>query len=305
MTKISVVSTMYHSSTYLAEFVGRVDTSSKTIADNYELILVNDGSPDDSLELALKLKKNYPQIKIIDLSRNFGHHHAIMSGLSYATGQRIFLIDCDLEESPEWMISFSEQMDREACDVVYGVQIKRKGNWLERTSGSMAYSLFNLICNIHTEPNLITCRLMTQKYVQELLKFDEREIVFSGLCYLAGFKQQSQKVTKKSTSPSTYTLKKKISTFINMITSFSSAPLIWIFNTGMLIFIVAALAAGTLIINWIFFSKPLAGWTSIIVSLWLIGGLIISFIGIIGIYLSKIFMETKQRPNTIVRKIYE
>ncbi len=303
--KISIVTTLYNSSPYLEEFVRRVHAAVQQISTSYELILVNDGSPDDSLEVALRLRDQNPVIKIVDLSRNFGHHKAMMRGLQHASGERVFIVDSDLEEAPELMIGFAEQMDRDRCDVVYGVQKKRKGRFFERWSGAIAYAIFNATSYVRTEPNIIMARLMTRRYVEALMQFNERESVFFGLCILAGFEQRPQTVVKAAKATSTYTFQKKLALMIDMITSFSSRPLVWIFYTGLFIFLSSFGYTVGLVINKIFFKKPLAGWTSIMASVWLLGGLIILFIGMVGIYVSKIFTEAKQRPSTIIKKIYE
>jgi putative glycosyltransferase len=228
----------------------------------------------------------------------------MMTGLSYAEGQRIFLIDSDLEEEPEWLPSFSKQMDGEQCDVVYGEQEIRKGSWFEKWSGELYYSILDLTLNIRHPRNITTARLMTKRYVDALLLHKEREVVISGLWFITGFKQSPQAVIKKSSSPTTYSMIHKFSHLVNAITSFSSKPLIYIFFTGIVIFIASLVYATYLIGNRLFFLTPLEGWTSIMASIWLLGGIIISFIGIIGIYLSKIFTESKNRPYVIVKELY-
>src|SRR5262249_46787094 len=157
-----------------------------------------------------------------------GHHKAMMTGLSYATGERIFLIDTDLEEEPEWLTTFSENMDNSGCDVVYGVQNKRKGGWWERVTGDIFYRLFKPLSGENLPEKNVTSRLMTRRYVEELLRFREREIFLAGIWHIAGFDQRALKVNKHSFSPTTYTLKRKIALVVNSITSFSNMPLILI-----------------------------------------------------------------------------
>lgn len=304
--KLSVVATLYSSAPHLEEFCTRVSDVAHYIAgDSFEIILVNDGSPDNSLELALQLSNNNPHITIVDLSRNFGHHRAMMTGLNYAKGELIYLIDSDLEEEPEWLISFSEQMYQEKCDVVYGVQKKRRGGFFERFSGQLFYRLFQALTGLDIPENIVVARLMTRRYVQALLQHKEREIYIAGLWHITGFQQCSYKVRKHSNSKTTYTFRRKISLLINSITAFSNFPLIAIFYFGIIISIFAGGYSLFLISNRLFFHTPVSGWTSLMMSVWLLGGLIVSFIGIVGIYLSKIFSETKQRPYSIVRQIYK
>jgi putative glycosyltransferase len=303
--KLSIVSTLYKSAAYITEFHQRASSAARQlVGEEYEIILVNDGSPDNSLDIAVQLTKTDSHLVVIDLSRNFGHHKAMMTGLAQTGGERIFLIDIDLEEDPEWLISFSEQMDLEKCDVVYGVQEKRKGNWFESWSGELYYRMLDLMLSIHHPRNITTARLMDKHYVEALLLHKEREIVISGLWFITGFKQQSQMVRKKSHSKTTYSIFHKFSHLTNVVTSFSFKPLLFIFFTGLILSTLSFSYAFFLVFNRFFFSKSLAGWTSVMVSVWLLGGISILFIGVIGIYLSKIFIETKQRPFTIIKDIY-
>jgi len=227
-----------------------------------------------------------------------------MTGLAHATGERVFLIDSDLEEEPECLIAFDKQMQSNLCDVVYGVQEQRKGNWFERWSGRWFYRFFTALTGQALPENIVTARLMTRRYVDALLRHEEREVFMAGLWHITGFVQRPQTVKKHSTSESTYTFRKKMSLLVNSVTSFSNAPLISIFYIGVSISLFAVFYIGYLGIHWIFLAKPLNGWTSVMASIWLLGGMIISFIGVVGIYLSKVFSETKRRPYTIVRRVY-
>jgi putative glycosyltransferase len=303
--KLSIVATLYQSSPYIEEFYHRSGAVARQVAGNdYEIVFVNDGSPDNSLDLAVRLSESDPHVVVVDLSRNFGHHKAMMTGLAHSLGDHVFLIDSDLEEEPEWLLSFSEQMARECCDVVYGVQEQRKGGLFERLSGKWYYSAFKALTGLSLPENVVTARLMTRRYVNALLQHEEREIMIAGLWLITGFSQHSQIINKHSTSESTYTFLHKLSVLVNAVTSFSNVPLIGIFYIGVAISLTAAIYTTYISIHWIFFDKPPSGWTSVMASIWLLGGFIISFIGIVGIYLSKIFSETKRRPYTIVRQIH-
>jgi len=304
--KLSIVATLYNSAPYLEEFCRRSkDSASKLVGDDYEIVLVNDGSPDNSLEVALRLFEEDAHIVIVDLSRNFGHHKAMMTGLDHSSGELVFLTDCDLEESPEWVIEFSKIIQKEKCDVVYGSQKCRKGGWVEKLTGNVFYCLFQFLTKLDLPKNVTTSRLMSRRYVNALLLHKERELFVLGIWHITGFVQLSTNVTKAHSSPTTYTIKRRISVFVNSITSFTNAPLVFIFYVGATLSFLSIVYITYLIVNWSVFSTPQSGWTSVMASVWLLGSLIISFIGIIGIYLSKVFSETKHRPYTIVREIYE
>lgn len=303
---LSVVTTLYRSAPHIQEFYERASAVAKKLAgEDYEIIFVNDGSPDNSLKVVTTFTETDNHVMVVDLSRNFGHHKAMMTGLMYSTGENVFLIDSDLEEEPEWLLLFDEFLVKEKCDVVYGVQEKRKGNWFERTSGKAFYKVFNAMTKLDLPENLVTARLMTRRYVDSLLLHTEREIVIAGLWHITGFVQKAYTVKKHSSSATTYSLSKKIAILVNSITSFSDTPLVLIFYIGIFISLFSLSYALYVILMWSFFSTPVGGWTSLVTSVWLLGGLIISFLGIIGIYLAKIFSETKRRPYTIIRQIYK
>ena len=304
--KLSIVTTLYQSAPYITEFHQRTSTAAQQLVGNdYEIIFVNDGSPDNSLELAVKITENDPHVTVVDLSRNFGHHKAMMTGLAHTKGERIFLIDSDLEENPEWLLSFTKQMETDTSDVVYGVQSKRKGGIFEKISGSHFYPFFRLLTGLNLPNNIVTSRLMSRRYVDALLLHQERELNIGGLWVITGFKQCPQIIKKHANSPSSYSTSKKLIHFVNAVTSFSSLPLVFTFYSGLFISISALIYIAYLTFRYIYIASPPNGYTSIITSIWFFSGLIIFFLGIQGIYISKVFSEIKQRPYTIVRQIYK
>ena len=302
---LSIVATLYKSAAFIAEFHQRASIAAQQlVGDDYEIILVNDGSPDNSLDIAVQLTESDIHVVVVDLSRNFGHHKAMMTGLAHARGLNIFLIDSDLEEDPEWLIGFAKQMANDNSDVVYGVQEQRKGGYFERLSGQWFWFLFNWLTGMALPENITTTRLMSRRYVDALLRHEEREVFIAGLWYITGFDQSPIMVRKHSNNVTTYTFSRKMALLVNSVTSFSNAPLVSIFYIGVLISLIAIFYIAYLSIYWIFFAKPLSGWTSVIASIWFLGGLVMSSVGVVGIYLSKIFSEAKRRPYTIIRKIY-
>ncbi|CUX63290.1 MULTISPECIES: glycosyltransferase family 2 protein [Agrobacterium] len=303
--QLSVVATLYRSAAGLGEFHDRVTAAARALAgDSYEIVLVNDGSPDDSLDLALAAADADSHIVVVDLSRNFGHHKAMMTGLDHARGEKIFLIDSDLEEDPAWLTDFDRTMQSAQSDVVYGVQTHRKGGVFEQWSGEAFYGMFNWSTGLDLPRNLVTARLMTRRYVDALLLHREREIFLAGLWQITGFTQTPVEVAKLSLSATSYSFRRKLGIFVDSITSFTNAPLVFIFHVGVTISFLALAYILWLVINRLFLSMPQSGWTSVVASIWLVGGLNILFLGVIGIYLSKIFTETKRRPYTIVRRVY-
>lgn len=303
--KLSIVATLYKSAPYITEFHQRASVVAKQlVGEEYEIVFVNDGSPDNSLDVTLELTKLDNHVVVVDLSRNFGHHKAMMTGLGYATGEQVFLIDSDLEEEPEWLLSFAKQMETEESDVVYGVQSKRRGGLLEQATGKLFYKTFRFLTGIAQPNDIVTARLMSRRYVNALLLHQERELNIGGLWVITGFKQAQQIIQKHATSPTTYSLAHKLSHLVNAVTSFSSKPLVYTFYSGLFISITAITYIAYLTIRY-FIAAPPDGYTSIIASVWFFSGLIIFFIGLQGIYISKVFSEVKQRPYSIIRHVYK
>lgn len=303
--ELSIVTTMYASAPWLREFHERASAAARALTDDYEIVLVNDGSPDASLAVALELFEADPRVRVIDFSRNFGHHKAMMTGLAHARGDRVFLIDCDLEEDPALLATFAERLRASGADVVYGVQRERKGRALDRLGARVFYTVFNWLSTDPIPPNLLTARLMTRRYVEALTAHRERQTQISGLWAITGFEQVPLEIEKRDKGSTTYTFARKIAHLVNAVTSFSDKPLVMIFYAGALIMFLSMLAAGYLVVRRVFFGTMLAGWPSLMVTVWFLGGLTVFCVGVIGIYLSRVFVETKRRPYTIIRKIYE
>jgi putative glycosyltransferase len=303
--KISVVATLYYSEKYVQEFYNRIHNSVLRITEDYEIVFVNDGSPDNSLSRILAFQQNDPRIVLVDLSRNFGHHQAILTGLHHASGEYVFLIDTDLEEDPELLVTFWEKMkSSENIDVVYGLQEKRKGGIFEKTSGSLFYKGLNLLTDFEYPANTFTARLMKKKYVAAVLRYEEKTLDVWAIFAMVGFHQEGIVAKKKSKGTSTYTFMKKLRMSLEIMTSLSHRPLYMIFFVGTIWLL---LSFCNLI--WIFIQKwiygaEIEGWASIMASVWLIGGITIFLLGLIGIYLSKMFLEIKNRPLSIIKTIY-
>lgn len=306
--KISVVTTLYQSENYIYEFYQRTLAALGKIGeigDSHEFIFVNDGSVDQSLAKALAIQAQDSQVKVIDLSRNFGHHPAIMAGLKEATGELVFLLDVDLEEAPENLPDFWQTLkDNADHDVVYGVQKQRQGSRPDRWMADIFGHLFRWLSDVEIDNNVTLCRLMTRRFVDSLLLFKESELVFVGLCKLTGYRQLAVEVEKNHKGSSSYSLAKKLALAVNYITSYSSRPLQLIFYFGLLVSLVSFTLAVVLIVLWSFFDHQVQGWTTIVLSIWFVGGCSMFSMGIIGTYLAKIFSEVKRRPGVIVRQLY-
>jgi len=302
--RLSIVTSLYKSAEHVHEFCRRAGAAAAALTPAYEIILVNDGSPDASLTSALELRTVDPRIRVVDLSRNFGHHKALMTGLSRARGDLVWLIDSDLEEQPEWLQAFQAELTRTGADVVYGVQQSRKGGVLERLTGALFFALFNRMLTHPIPANVVTARLMTRRYVEALVQHQDQEVFLAGLWMLTGFDQRPVTVVKQGRRSSSYSVRKRISVFVNAITSLSNRPLIYIFYLGAGMMLLSTAAAAGMVILYFRGGIGQPGWASLIVSIWFLGGLTVFCLGVIGVYLAKVFTESKKRPYTVIRAEY-
>ncbi len=303
--KLSIVTTMYYSAPYVEDFYRKVSAEASKITDRYEIIFVNDGSPDDSLAKAVQLHNRDSRVKVIDLSRNFGHHKAAITGLEHARGDVVLFMDCDLEVPPEVLSPMYQELLHSDADTVFGVQKTRKGKLFERISGAAFYWLFNRLSSYPVHPNLAGIRLMRRPYLDGLLMHKESTVFLAGLCAITGFKQVPVFVEKSHKGHSTYNLSRKIDLLITAVTSFSDKPLTGVFYLGMAITLLSMIGAFLLLLGHQLAAVRVAGWHLALLSIWFLGGIILACIGIVGIYVGKILMETKRRPYTVIARIYD
>ncbi|MDY0884067.1 glycosyltransferase family 2 protein [Dongia soli] len=305
---ISVVTSVYRSESFLPSFIEQIESTIREIGiAKYELIFVNDGSPDASLEYLVEAREQNQRIKIVDLSRNFGHHKALIAGLAHARGELTFLIDCDLEVAPNVLEQFVSTMKRNDVDAVYGFQEQRKGGIWERVTGQTFWWLFNQLSHTAIPPNVLTERLLTRRYVDALLSLGDRNIFLGGMMYWSGFAQLGIPIRKSQRqSKSSYSFIKKLSIFTEAITSFSAAPLHAILLLGVLITSGACLAAIYLV--FLKLASPaqiVSGYTSLMLAVLGMGGLVVTVLGVVGLYVSHIFVQTQNRPLYIVRRFLD
>ena len=303
---ISIVATMYRSRSFLERFLAECLQALAFVECNqFEIVLVNDGSPDDSLAYAITRRSDIPQLVVVDLSRNFGHHYAMQAGLRHARGDLIFLIDCDLEISPLTLSEFKKKLDASDSDMVYGYQEARKGGFFEKASGGFFYKAFNFLSDIKIPENIATERIMTRRYVDALLQLGDRNLFLGGMMSWTGFQQLGLPLKKiQREGRSSYTLLGRIHLMVNAVSSFSAQPLVWMFNIGLTITALSFLFVFYLLARKVLFNDALLGFTSMVALTTLSLGIMTTGMGIIGIYLGKVFTQVQNRPTYIVKDVH-
>ena len=296
----SIITSMYYSEPFILEFYSRIKNVASKIGDDYEIIFVDDGSPDNSVRLVNQIRESDSKVKLLKLTRNFGHHQALIAGINKSIGDLVFLIDCDLEEKPEILGDiYEEYLKKPDIEMIYGVQKYRKGGILESLSGKVYYTLLNFISDQRIEPNQSTIRLFTRKFVSALQQYEEKAFTLGQLCNYVGFPKSSFFFVKENKGKTTYTFKKKVKLAIFSITADSTKPLILTSYFGMISSILG-LIIGTFAILHKFIQGAAIGWTSIMASIWFLGGAIIFSISVVGLYLITTLKEVKNRPRYVV-----
>lgn len=290
--KISIATTLYQSEDYVEEFYNRfLKVLKKLKLSDYEFIFVDDGSPDESFRIVQALATKDTKIKIIKLSRNFGHHKARITSLEHCTGDLIFYLDSDLEEDPENLEVFYKTLKEEKVDMIYAQRANNKRPSITKIFSFLFYFLFQLFTGFKKVANAISSRLMTRKYVDAVLSFPEREIYSIGINELAGFSRKSINIEKAFKGKSSYNLCRKLGLGIHAIISFSGKPLTLVAITGIVILLTSC--------TFLLFSQI----NILLISMWIICGIITSAIGISGLYISEILKEVKARPRVIIEEI--
>lgn len=302
--KLSIVTTLYRSAPTIRAFYERMRAVAEPLAEEVEFVLVNDGSPDDSLAHALALAEEDRRITVVDLARNAGHHKAMMVGLGHATGDLVFLIDCDLEEPPELLTGFHARLASEGWDVVYGVQRARRGGLLERVTGWAFFRVTEALSDHPLPANLCTVRLMRRDYVRALLRFRDREFLIAHLWKIAGFRQVAVEIEKLALSPTTYTLRRRIDMAVRYITTTSTRLLYIFFYFGLTVSLLSAFVIVLYLVRYFTSGIGVDGFTSIILSVWFLGGTTVLVLGVLGIYVANILMEVRRRPYAVIRAVH-
>lgn len=301
MPRISVVTSLYRVAPYIEEFYKRSCAALEKIPGEHEFVFVDDGSPDESRAMVLGIIDRDPRVRLVELSRNFGQHRAVWIGLQHTRGELVFLIDADLEEDPELLASFYTRMEeaRGEIDVVFGVMLQRKGDLDERLGGAVFYWLINRVLNIPLTPNILIARLMTRNYVDRLLEFGDVEPFLGALLELNGFRQVAVPCPKTSRGSSSYTFSRRLRLALDAMFALGAKPMTWILWAG--VWIAAVGFAG--VIGAILRKGGAAEMA--LASVWLMGGFILTAVGVVGAYVGRILTQVRNRPVAIVRQIHE
>lgn len=306
MKKISIVVPMYNEQEVAKEFYNRTTSIlAKLIEYDYEIIVVNDGSRDKTLEILLSILREDEHVKVINFSRNFGHQAAITAGIENATGDAIITIDADLQDPPEIIIDMIREYEK-GYDIVYAKRKSRKKDtFFKRETAKLYYKILNKLSDIKIPENVGDFRLISKRVQEVFIRLPEKDRYVRGMFAWMGFNQAMVEFDRASryAGETKYPLSKMIKLALSGIVGFSTKPLRIIFKLGLattfISFIIMIYAIAMKIMG-----SVEDGWSSIMVALTFIGAIQLLSLGIVAEYIAKIYEEVKERPVYIIMDKY-
>ncbi len=282
----------------LRELIGRLSGEGKISADSF-VLFVNDGSRDRTWELIKALHAADPvHFKGVDLAHNAGHQKAILAGMLTAveTADAVVTIDVDLQDDIEAIGKMVDAYDQ-GYDVVYGVKVSRKADPALKRMTAVAFYKLQRKLGVETVYNHADFRFMSRRVVEELSRYEERNLFLRGIIPMIGFRSTTvdDVISERQAGESKYTVSKMLTLALNGITSFSVKPIYSILSTG-LVFVFVAIGIGVYVMWSLITGTAEHGWASLMLSIWFVGGVILLAIGIVGLYVGRIFIEVKRRP---------
>jgi len=298
---ISVVSPVYRAEKLVRPLVERITSAVARITPNYEIVLVDDRSPDASWEAIEAICQSHPKIAGVRLSRNFGQHYAISAGLQHARGEWIVVMDCDLQDQPEEIPKLLAQA-RAGYDIVLARRATRQDTWFKQLSSHLFYGVLGYLTQTAQDPTIANFGIYHRKVISAINTMPETIRYFPTMVRWVGFRRTTVDVVHapRAEGETTYNWRKLFNLALDIILANSDKPLRLVVKTGFLISFVGFGFAAFTIVQALQGKIIVLGYASLIVSLWVLAGLIILIMGIVGLYVGKIFEGVKQRPAFIV-----
>jgi dolichol-phosphate mannosyltransferase len=303
---LSIVVPCYNEEACLDELHGRLTGAARTaVGEDYEIVLVNDGSRDRSWEMMRSLSARDPRLVAINLSRNHGHQLALTAGLDLCSGARILIIDADLQDPPELLPAMMAEMDRQSADVVYAVRRARAGETaFKLATAKLFYRLLSRLAEIEIPRDTGDFRLMSRRALDALLSLPEQARFIRGMVAWIGFRQVpiAYDRAERHAGQSKYPLSKMIRFALDAVTGFSTAPLRMASHIGLWLVAASVLLLAYIAFGWLT-GSAIQGWTSLMLVVVILGAVQMFVLGMIGEYLGRLYMESKHRPLYIVAEI--
>ena len=299
--ELSIVSPIYRGEKMLDELVRRIIDSVKDITDDYEIVLVNDCSPDNSWEKIVQLCNENKKVKGVNLSRNFGQHYAITAGLSKTSGNWVVVMDCDLQDRPEEILNLYAKT-REGFDSVFAQRVERQDTFMKRLSSAAFYFVFSFLTDSKQDKSVANFGIYNRKVVNAILSMGDSIRYFPIMAQWVGFRKGYLPVqhAERQVGSSSYSFFKLMRLASDNMIGFSDKPLRLMLTFGFYVVIGSLLVALYYFVKWCLGLIVVDGFTTMVISLWLIAGILTMMLGITGLYIGKIFDRVKGRPVFII-----
>jgi glycosyltransferase involved in cell wall biosynthesis len=301
---ISVVSPVYKAERILNDLVAQIESELKKITDSYEIILVEDGGPDQSWTVIEQLCKQNSRVKGIKLSRNFGQHSAISAGLQFSSGEWVVVMDCDLQDRPDQIVKFYEK-GKAGFDIVQGSRVNRNDSWFKKKFSWLFYRILAYLSGIPQDNTIANFGIYHRKVIQAVNKLPERMRFFPTLLAVVGFKRVVIDIehAARPEGSSSYTFSKLLDLGLDVILANSNKPLKLIVKFGLFTSLLSILYSLIILIMYVKGEIKVLGYTSLIVSLWFLFSILMIVLGVIGLYVGKVYEGVKSRPIYVVDQI--
>lgn len=298
---LSIVSPIYRGEKMLEELVSRIKASVKSITDDYEIILVNDASPDNSWAKIKEISIIDKKVKGINLSRNFGQHYAITAGLSRTSGDWVVVMDCDLQDRPEEIPNLFQKA-QEGFDSVFAQRVERKDSFSKRLSSVLFYRVLSFLTDTKQDHSVANFGIYNRQVVNAILSMGDSIRYFPIMAQWVGFRKAYLPVehAEREEGRSSYSLFKLFRLASDNMIGFSDKPLRLMLSFGFYMVILSLLVALFYLVKYLLGEIEVDGFTTLIISMWLLSGIIIMMVGVAGIYIGKIFDRVKGRPTFII-----
>lgn len=300
--EISVISPCYGAPTLLEELVRQIEETVSKLTSDYEIILVEDHSPDNSREIITEICRKNKRVKGVFLSRNFGQQYALNAGFDLSTGDYVVTLDCDLQNPPAQIKDLYEKI-QEGYDIVFASRQNRPDNFFMTQGSHLFNKLMGFLTDTKQDESLAEFAIYRRKVIDAMAQMGDYRRYYPLMNQWVGFKTAKVFVNhdeRTDGKESSYSMRKRIELAVTTAVSFSTKSLRLIVYFGVVITLLAIFAALGLVIKTIVRDTPVNGWVTLFVSMWFIAGIMISVMGIIAVYIGSIFDEVKHRPSYII-----
>jgi len=302
---ISIISPVYRAENTLTNLISQIESVIKEITDSYEIILVEDCGPDNSRSIIESICKNNKNVKGIFLSRNFGQQYALAAGFDYAQGDWVVTLDCDLQDNPCFIKNLYDRA-QQGYDIVYASRATRQDSFFKKIGSKIFNNILEKLTDTIQDSSIANYVLYNKKVVDAIRRMNDYRRYYPLMNHWVGFKSYTEPIKHEEREDgisSSYTIRKRISLALNTILAFSDKPLRLMLQSGLFVVLITAIIALYFILRYLIEGITVNGWLTLFISIWFALGIQVVMLGLVGIYIGKIYEQVKGRPSYIISEL--